>query len=59
MFTIAERLTADGVLSPSARDPARNPHRKVAAWSKSAVRVILTNPATWATRCGASSTRRC
>ncbi|MGW5049717.1 recombinase family protein [Actinokineospora sp. NPDC004072] len=44
MFAIAERLTADGVLSPSAHDPARNPHRKVAAWSKSAVRVILTNP---------------
>jgi DNA invertase Pin-like site-specific DNA recombinase len=44
IYAIAERLTRDGVLSPSAADPARNPHRHVQAWSKSAIRVILTNP---------------
>jgi hypothetical protein len=44
LYAIAERLTADGIASPSAHDPARNPHRCGIAWSKSAVRVILTNP---------------
>ncbi len=44
VFAIAQRLTADGVLCPSAHDRARNPHRSGAAWSKSAVRSILTNP---------------
>jgi hypothetical protein len=42
--TFAERLTRDGVPSPSAYDRARNPHRTASAWSKSAVRAILTNP---------------
>ena len=44
IYAIAEGLTRDGILSPSASDPGRNPHRNVAAWGKSAVRVILTNP---------------
>ena len=43
-FAIAEALTADGVPSPSGHDRARNSHRLGAAWSKSAVRAILTNP---------------
>jgi DNA invertase Pin-like site-specific DNA recombinase len=41
---IAEDLTRQGVPSPSASDPERNRHRYQIAWSKSAVRVILTNP---------------
>jgi site-specific DNA recombinase len=44
LFAIAEGLTADGILSPSAHDPARNRHRTTVAWSKGAVRVVLTNP---------------
>ena len=44
LFTIAEGLTKDGVLSPSAQDRARNRHRSTTAWSKGAVRVILSNP---------------
>ncbi|MBV1854615.1 recombinase family protein, partial [Catellatospora tritici] len=44
LYAIAEGLTRDGILSPSASDPQRNPHRHVNAWGKSAVRVILTNP---------------
>ncbi len=44
IFAIAEGLTRDGILSPSAADQKRNPHRTVNAWAKSAVRVILTNP---------------
>ncbi len=44
IYAIAEGLTRDGILSPSATDPQRNPHRNVQAWGKSAVRVILTNP---------------
>ncbi|MFI0411931.1 recombinase family protein [Actinomadura sp. 3N508] len=43
-FAIAEGLTADGILSPSAYDRARNRHRCGLAWSKSAIRVIVTNP---------------
>src|SRR5207302_2940357 len=45
-FTIAESLTGDGVPSPSAHDPLRNPHRAGSggAWSKGAVRAILLNP---------------
>jgi site-specific DNA recombinase len=41
---IAERLTADGIPSPSAYDPARNKHRCGIAWSWGAVSVILANP---------------
>ncbi|MFI7453680.1 recombinase family protein [Nonomuraea sp. NPDC049714] len=41
---IAEDLTLQGILSPSASDPGRNKHRDQLAWSKYAVRVILTNP---------------
>lgn len=43
---IAESLTADGIPSPSAHDPARNRHRTAAngAWGKSAVRAIIENP---------------
>jgi len=44
LFAIAEGLTADGILSPSAHDRVRNPHRHTTAWSKTAVRVVLTNP---------------
>src|SRR5947199_218008 len=44
IFAIAEALTRDGVPSPSAQDPARNPHRCAVAWSKAAVRTILSNP---------------
>lgn len=44
LFLIAEDLTSDGIACPSAHDPARNRHRSGVAWSKSAVRVILTNP---------------
>jgi site-specific DNA recombinase len=43
LYAIAETLTNDGVLSPSAHDRARNRHRTGIAWSKGAVRVILTN----------------
>lgn len=41
---IASTLTAEGVPSPSAADPARNRHRPGHAWAFSAVRAILTNP---------------
>ncbi len=46
LFAIAEGLTADGIPSPSAHDPARNRHRTSSggAWGKSAVRAILGNP---------------
>ena len=44
IYAIAERLTADGIPCPSAHDPARNRHRCGIAWSKYAVRAILTNP---------------
>ena len=44
MFSIAEGLTRDGIASPSAHDPDRNRHRSGAAWSKGAIRVILSNP---------------
>lgn len=44
IFKIAEGLTRDGILSPSAYDRKRNPHRTGIAWSKSAVRTILRNP---------------
>lgn len=44
MFAIAEALTRGGIASPSAHDRARNRHRSGIAWSKAAVRVILSNP---------------
>lgn len=44
LYAIAEGLTRDSTPSPSAHDPARNPHRDTRAWAKSAVRAILTNP---------------
>ncbi|MFI8850979.1 recombinase family protein [Streptomyces sp. NPDC053499] len=44
MYAIAESLTRDGILCPSAHDRARNPHRDGHAWSKGAVRTILMNP---------------
>jgi len=44
IFAIAQRLTADGILSLSAYDPKRNSYRDGIAWSKSAVRAILKNP---------------
>jgi site-specific DNA recombinase len=44
IYAIAEDLTRDGVPCPSAYDRARNPHRKGAAWAKTAVRAILANP---------------
>ncbi|WP_026184516.1 recombinase family protein [Salinispora vitiensis] len=43
-FAIAEALTRDGIASPSAADPARNPHRTGEGWAKSAVKNILSNP---------------
>lgn len=39
--SIAQTLTDDGVLSPSAHDPHRNPHRDPRGWAFSAVRAIL------------------
>ena len=44
IFAIAEGLTRDGIPCPSAHDPGRNRHRCGLAWSKGAVRAILTNP---------------
>lgn len=44
VFAIAQQLTSDDIASPSAHDPVRNRHRSGIAWSKSAVRAILTNP---------------
>lgn len=44
IYAIAEDLTREGIPSPSAYDPGRNRHRNTMAWSKSAIRVILTNP---------------
>jgi site-specific DNA recombinase len=44
LYAIAETLTGEDVRCPSAHDPARNRHRSGIAWSKGAVRVILTNP---------------
>jgi site-specific DNA recombinase len=43
---IAEGLTRDGILSPSAYDAPRNRHRARSrgAWGKSAIRAILANP---------------
>jgi site-specific DNA recombinase len=43
-LSIAEQLTSEAIPSPSGYDPDRNPHRDARAWSKSAVRAILTNP---------------
>jgi site-specific DNA recombinase len=43
LYRIAEGLTRDGIASPSAHDPVRNPHRS-GGWSKGALRVILMNP---------------
>lgn len=40
----AHLARANHVPCPSEHDRARNPHRSGIAWSKSAVRVILTNP---------------
>jgi site-specific DNA recombinase len=44
IFAIAEQLTAERILSPSARDPSRNRHRDGRAWSKGAISVIMRNP---------------
>ncbi|GDY46473.1 hypothetical protein SANT12839_073550 [Streptomyces antimycoticus] len=44
LYALAEGLTRDNIPCPSAHDRARNPHRDGHAWSKSAVRAILTNP---------------
>jgi site-specific DNA recombinase len=44
IYAIAERLTAGGIPCPSAHDPDRNRHRCGIAWSKYAIRAILTNP---------------
>lgn len=43
-LAIAERVTAEGIASPSGHDRERNRHRHGLAWEKSAIRVILTNP---------------
>lgn len=42
--TIAARLDAAGVLSPSASDPDRNQHRRQAGWSIGALQAICANP---------------
>ncbi|MEV4079453.1 recombinase family protein [Nonomuraea fuscirosea] len=44
LSAIADRLTRDGILCPSAYDRARNRHRSGIGWSKTAVRAILLNP---------------
>jgi site-specific DNA recombinase len=44
LLAIAEHLTRHGIPCPSAHDPGRNSHRSGIAWSKGAVRAILTNP---------------
>ncbi|MFI0425093.1 recombinase family protein [Spongiactinospora sp. 9N601] len=44
LFSIAERLTGDDIPCPSAHDRRRDRHRSGIAWSKGAVRGILTNP---------------
>jgi len=44
LYAIAEALTRDGLPCPSAHDWGRNGHRSGVAWSKSAVRAILTQP---------------
>jgi site-specific DNA recombinase len=44
IYAIAEGLTRDGIPCPSAHDPGRNRHRCGIAWSKGAIRAILTNP---------------
>ena len=44
LYAIAEALTRADVPSPSAHDPGRNSHRCGIAWSKSAIRAIVTNP---------------
>ncbi|MFD5703278.1 recombinase family protein, partial [Streptomyces lasiicapitis] len=44
IYALAQRLTDDHIPCPSAADPDRNPHRSGIAWSKSAIRAILTNP---------------
>lgn len=43
---IADELTREGIPSPSAYDPKRNPHRawSSGAWSKMVIRSILSNP---------------
>ncbi|MBW3556964.1 MAG: recombinase family protein [Actinobacteria bacterium] len=43
-FAIAERLTGEGIDSPSGHDRERNRHRHGLAWGKSAIRAILSNP---------------
>lgn len=44
LYAIAQGLTRDGIPCPSAHDRDRNRHRSGVAWSKSAIRAILTNP---------------
>jgi site-specific DNA recombinase len=43
---LAQELTEQGILSPSAHDPERNRHRASSggAWAKSAIKAILQNP---------------
>ncbi len=41
---IARALNEAGVPSPSAADPARNPHRTAAGWTLGTVTTILSNP---------------
>src|SRR5699024_11449505 len=43
-WALAEHLTREEIPSPSAQDRKRNRHRSGIAWSKGAVRVVLTNP---------------
>ncbi len=57
LYAIAEGLTRESIACPSAHDPGRNRHRCGVAWSKGAVRAILTNPATPAARSGTASAK--
>ncbi|MFF5033011.1 recombinase family protein [Nocardia salmonicida] len=57
-------LTSAEIDCPSAHDRARNSHREGAAWSKSAIRAILTNPrytgyAVWNRQRKQGNTHRC
>jgi hypothetical protein len=54
IHAIAERVTRDGILPPSTTGPVAT--RSVSACAKSAVRVILTNPATHRITTPAAST---
>jgi hypothetical protein len=57
IYALAEKLTAEGIPSPSAHDPGRNRHRSGIAWSKGAIRAILPNPRYTGGMCVVSAVR--